>query len=287
MSRLPTEIFAGAPALAKQGLLSRLVQRFHAWQSARALPVASLYWGEAGLWSFNPALADSSDSKGQSWPDFESWCAAHPGQQLRIWVGGAWVHNVSVPADMPLADAQAVKAYARLQFVHYFGAAAQDWPLALWQPGSGPAAGQRHAVALQEQGGLSLAALSQTAQRYRVRILSLRPAWSHALAIAATLDQAWARAESSGLALLEGRMLSWLSLSKGQLVEVQQRYLDQADSQELQALMQGLQPATGSSHAPKLMGWGPQGTRWDVSDELGALHDSPQTAHWLASEALA
>ena len=249
--------------------------------------MASLYWGEAGLWSFEPAALDSSagpgSRQGQSWPDFESWCAAHPGQQLRIWVGGAWVHNVSVPADMPLADAQAVKAYARLQFVHYFGAAAQDWPLALWQPGRGPAAGQRHAVALQEQGGLSLAALSQTAQRHGVRILSLRPAWSHALAIAATLDQAWARAESSGLALLEGRMLSWLRLSQGQLVEVQQRYLDQADSQELQALMQGLQPASGSSHAPKLMGWGPQGSR--LNEE--GLHDSPQAAHWLASEALA
>ncbi|MEJ6005727.1 hypothetical protein WG899_09225 [Paucibacter sp. AS339] len=270
-----------SPTLARPGLLSRWVQRFHAWQRACAMPVASLYWGEAGLWSFNHEGDTIAQASGRSWPDFESWCAAHPGQQLRIWVGGAWVHNVSVPADMPLADAQAVKAYARLQFVHYFGAAAQDWPLALWQAGSGPAAGQRHAVALQEQGGLSLAALSHTARAHRVRILSLRPAWSHALAIAATLDQAWAKAECSGLALLEGRMLSWLRLSKGQLVEVQQRYLDQADGHELQTLMQGLQPDTGSSHAPKLMGWGPQGSR------LEALHDSPQGAHWLAKEAVA
>lgn len=228
-------------------------------------PVLSLYWGESGLWSYEAAGA------GRRWPDFEQWCAAHPRQQVRVWVGGAWVHNVSVPADMPLADAQAVRAYARLQFVHYFGAAAQAWPLALWSQG-----GQRNAVALQEQAGLSLNALTGAAQTHGVRILSVRPAWSHALALAAAADSGWASAESAGLGLLEGRMLSWLSLARGQLVDVQQRYLDQGDESELQAVLQRLQPAA----AVKLMGWGIGG------DKLAELTAGPHSAPWLAAEAL-
>lgn len=229
-------------------------------------PVLSLYWGESGLWSYE------AEGAGRRWPDFEQWCAAHPGQQLRIWVGGAWVHNVSVPADMPLADAQAVRAYARLQFVHYFGAAAQAWPLALWTQG-----GQRNAVALQEQAGLSLNALTGAARQHGVRILSVRPAWSHALALAAA-DSAWARADSAGLGLLEGHCLSWLSLARGQLVDVQQRYLDPGDATELQALLQRLQPAA----AVKLMGWGSSGG----DDKLAELTAGPHSAPWLAAEAL-
>ncbi|WP_310389763.1 hypothetical protein [Roseateles sp.] len=260
MSRLQTE-----------SLLNYLKQKFKAWQRARSLPVISLYWGESGLWSY------AQTGAGQRWPDFEQWCAAHPRQQVRIWVGGAWVHNVSVPADMPLADAQAVRAYARLQFVHYFGAAAQAWPLAVWSQGQ-----QRNAVALQEQAGLSLNALTSAAQTQGVRILSVRPAWSHALAQAAATDSAWAQAECSGLGLLEGLCFSWLSLAHGKVVDVQQRYLDQGDAPEVKALLQRLQPAateSGYSHAPKLMGWG-GGTA-----EL-ALAEGPQTAHWLAAGAL-
>ncbi len=260
MSRLQTD-----------SVFSRSLQKLKAWQVARSLPVASLYWGESGLWSYE------QEGAGQRWPDFEQWCAAHPRQQLRIWVGGAWVHNVSVPADMPLADAQAVRAYARLQFVHYFGAAAQAWPLAVWSQGQ-----QRNAVALQEQAGLSLNALTSAALAHGVRILSVRPAWSQALAQAAAADSAWAQAESSGLGLLEGRMLSWLSLARGQLVDVQQRYLDQGDAGELQALLQRLQPASGNSHAPKLLGWG----IGSGVPALASISEGPQNAAWLAAGAL-
>ncbi|WP_273599362.1 hypothetical protein [Roseateles albus] len=250
-------------------VFSRFIQKLKAWQVARSLPVASLYWGESGLWSYENARA------GQRWPDFEQWCAAHPRQQVRIWVGGAWVHNVSVPADMPLADTQAVRAYARLQFVHYFGAAAQAWPLAVWSQGT-----QRNAVALQEQAGLSLNALTSAALTHGVRILSVRPAWSHALAQAAATDSVWAQAESSGLGLLEGRMLSWLSLARGKVVDVQQRYLDQGDAPELQSLLQRLQPASGNSHAPKLMGWGGDTTALTLD---ASIAEGPQSAHWLAA----
>ncbi len=262
MSRLQTETGSAA-------LLTRFFASCRQRLTQRALPAASLYWGEAGLWSFEPA-----QTAGQGWPDFDSWCAAHPRCSVRLWVGSAWLHHVAVPADMPLADAAALQAYVRLQFVHYFGPVAQTWPLALWQQGD-----QRSGLALQEQAGLNLAQVHSAAGRYGVRVLSLRPAWSQALAVAAALDPVWACASSTALGLLEGRCLTWLSLRAGQLAGVEQRYLDIGDEAELQALLPGLQAHGEITDAARLTGWG-----WPDQAPAAAITCGPASAVWLAGE---
>lgn len=151
-----------------------------------------------------------ADAQGKTWPDFAAWCAAHPGARAALLAGPDRMHSLLVPDDLPLDDDAARLGYARLQFTHYFGPAAQQWPLAAWPRG---------ACALAD---VDLAALQAAAAAHRVRLVSLRPSW------------ALAPADDGDTALLEGGLLTWLRRRDGRLVELQQRHADDALLQELQ-----------------------------------------------------
>lgn len=158
-------------------------------------------------------LADAGvvDGEGKTWPDFAAWCAAHAGARVALLVGPQRMHSLRVPDDLPLPDDAALMAYARLQFGHYFGAAAQPWPLA--------AAG-RVACALTDG---DVAMLQATAAAHRVRLVSLRPSWT----LAPATDGDWA--------VLDDGLLTWLRRRDGRLLELQQRPVDAELLQELQA----------------------------------------------------
>lgn len=151
------------------------------------------------------------DAQGKTWPDFAAWCAAHAGARVELLAGPQHMHSLLVPEDLPLADEPALLAYARLQFTHYFGPAAQGWPLAAWAGG---------ACALAD---LDLAALKATAAAQRVGITSLRPSWT----LLPPSDGDWA--------VVDGDLLTWLRRRDGRLVELQQRHADQALLQELKS----------------------------------------------------
>lgn len=142
------------------------------------------------------------DAQGQAWPDFAAWCAAHAGARVELLLGAERAHSLLVPADLPLADEAALLGYARLQFTHYFGPAAQQWPLASWQ---------RCACALADG---DLAALQATAAAQRVRIVSLRPSWT------------LAPAQDGDAVVVDGDMLTWLRRQQGHLADLQQRHVD-------------------------------------------------------------
>lgn len=150
------------------------------------------------------------DAQGRTWPDFATWCAAHAGARVALLAGPQRMHSLRVPDDLPLPDDAALLAYARLQFGHYFGAHAQRWPLA--------AAG-RVACALAEG---DLATLQATAAAHRVRLVSLRPSWT----LAPALD--------GDTAVLDEGLLTWLRRRDGQLLELQQRPVDDELLLELQ-----------------------------------------------------
>jgi hypothetical protein len=139
------------------------------------------------------------DASGQAWPDFAAWCEAHAGARVELLVGAECLHSLLVPADLPLADEAALLGYARLQFTHYFGPAAQQWPLAAWDGG---------ACALTDS------ELQNTATAHRVRITSLRPSWT------------LAPVQEGDTALIDGAMLTWLRRREGRLVDLQQRHVD-------------------------------------------------------------
>ncbi len=150
------------------------------------------------------------DAQGNTWPDFAAWCAAHPGTRVALLAGPDRVHSLRVPDDLPLADDAARLGYARLQFTHYFGPAAQTWPLAAWALG----------VCALADGDLG--ALQATAAAHRVRLMSMRPSW------------ALAPVDDGDTALLEGDLLTWLRRRDGRLVELQQRHADDELLQQLQ-----------------------------------------------------
>ena len=151
------------------------------------------------------------DAQGQTWPDFATWCAAHAGARVQLLAGPDRMHSLLVPEDLPLADDAALLGYARLQFTHYFGPAAQHWPLAAWPRG---------ACALTEGDPVELQA---TAAAHRVRLMSLRPSWT------------LAPAQDGDTAVIDDGMLTWLRRRDGELVELQQRHVDDELLHELRA----------------------------------------------------
>ena len=156
------------------------------------------------------AAQGAVDASGKAWPDFAAWCAAHPGARVALFAGPDRMHSLLVPEDLPLGDDDALRTYARLQFSHYFGPAAQAWPLAVWARG---------ACALAEG---DIAALHATAAAHRVRLVSLRPSWT------------LAAPQNGDTAVIDGGMLTSLRFEGGRLAELQQRHVDDTLLQELQ-----------------------------------------------------
>lgn len=144
-------------------------------------------------------------------PEFEAWCRDHPGSAVELVVSARALHELVVEPGLPLADLDAVQAYAQQQFAHYFGAAAQRFVIAPWQ--AGPACG---ASALH---GLDLAALQAQARAAGVRIAAVRPAWARWLAAlpAAT------RAASGRVVWHEGEVAVVIQLDQGRVAALQSR----------------------------------------------------------------
>lgn len=142
------------------------------------------------------------DARGRAWPDFAAWCAAHAGARVALLAGPDRMHSLRVPDDLPLADDDALRRYARLQFTHYFGPTAQAWPLATWPRG---------ACALADG---DLPAWQAAAAAHRVRLVSLRPSWT----LASPAD--------GDTAVIDGDMLTWLRWHGGEVAELQQRHVD-------------------------------------------------------------
>lgn len=167
------------------------------------------------------------DASGQAWPDFPAWCAAHAGARVELLAGPRQMHSLLLPDDLPLDDDAARLDYARLQFSHYFGPAAQAWPLAAWAQG---------VCALAEG---DAAALQATAAAHRVRLLSLRPSWT------------LAPARDGSLAVQDDTLLTWLRRENGRLVELQQRHVDADEPATGQVLpAQGLLAAQDGQPGP-------------------------------------
>jgi hypothetical protein len=170
----------------------------------RALP-----WRRGPLQRLLLTASGVLDRQGQVWPGFADWCAAHPGTRVELLAGPDRVHSLRVPDDLPLPDDAALARYARLQFSHYFGTAAQHWPLAV---------DGRMACAWAEG---DLDALKADAQARHVELSSLRPTWT---LVPASEAQA---------AVIDGELLTWLRQQDGRVTDLQQRPADADLLQEL------------------------------------------------------
>lgn len=143
--------------------------------------------------------------------EFASWCRDMPGTAVELVVSAKALHELVVEPGLPLADLDAVQAYAQQQFAHYFGAAAQRFAIAPWRLGEAAGASALH--------GLDLAALRTQADAARVRLATVRPAWAAWLA---SLPAA-TRAGSGRAVWHEGDVAVIVQLDRGRVTGLQSR----------------------------------------------------------------
>jgi len=147
--------------------------------------------------------------------------AALPGgTAVDVIVSARLLHELVCEPGLPLDNEPARQAYARQMFGHYFGAAAQRWPLATWV-----AADQQGATALH---GLDWPALAQAAAAANVQVRRVQPAWAPLLQRLMVAEPDWARAPAAALAWVEGQVLTWLVLQDGQVQRLRQLRLSTA-----------------------------------------------------------
>jgi hypothetical protein len=143
--------------------------------------------------------------------EFAAWCRDMPGTAVELIVSARALHELVAEPGLPLADLDAVQAYAQQQFAHYFGAAAQRFVVAPWQLGEAAGASALH--------GLDLGALRAQADAAGVRVAAVRPAWAAWLA---SLPAA-TRAGSGRAVWHEGSVAVVIQLDRGRVTALQSR----------------------------------------------------------------
>ncbi|MCY4746067.1 hypothetical protein NYO99_13860 [Pelomonas sp. UHG3] len=143
--------------------------------------------------------------------EFAAWCRDMPGTAVELVVSARALHELVAEPGLPLADLDAVQAYAQQQFAHYFGASAQRFAVAPWQLGEAAGASALH--------GLDLAALRAQAHAAGVRVAAVRPAWAAWLA---SLPAA-TRAGSGRAVWHEGAVAVVIQLDRGRVTALQSR----------------------------------------------------------------
>jgi hypothetical protein len=221
-----------ATGLARQ--VSRLLRRGHG-------PASTLFVQPDAAWAW-PADGGPARRFAQAGDAL----AAHPGGSVRVVLSGLLTHQLVAPdPSLPLADAQAVMAWARHQVVHYHGAAAQAWAIAPWHHGT-----QRGAAALH---GVDLPALTDAAARHDVRLRAVQPWWTVALHALTRESPTVALAERAELWLIEGLHATRVLCAAGTVLDIEQHWLERADPAALLALL-----ASRAAPAPAcwLLGYG-------------------------------
>ena len=219
------------------------------------LPLHTLYLQAQGVLAWNTVNARTTGIRTTdigataTFENFEAWCRVNPNSEARLFVSGHLLHSLVVDPALRLRDEDAVRQYARQQFVHYHGTPARQWPLAVWSTAAYSGACAAHSV--------DLAALRATAASHDVHLHSIAPAWSAGLASLTRQVPSLAGPGPSAVALVEGSLVTWLTASAGTITSMQQRYLDAPRTGLLTELLDRLVEETGPfAHPATVVGWG-------------------------------
>ena len=221
-----------------------------------------LYVSPAGVSAWNASERENvgqvghganSDARANEFADFDAWCRANEGCDARLLVSSHLLHSLVIDPGLQLSGEPEVRGYAAQQFSHYHGAQARQWPMAVWAQPSHSGACALHSV--------DLPALLGLAAAHDVQLRSIAPVWSAGLDSLSTLEPAFAGAQRQALALVEGRLVTWLVAEAACLVAVQQRFIDTPRVEPLADLLNRLVVETGPlCEPPLLVGWGVEDT---------------------------
>lgn len=240
------------------------------WKRAERPSACTLFVTEGRLWCYAGSGAQAVAS-----PGIEPWLAANPGANARIVLSGALTHQLVVSdPSLPVSDAEALLAWARHQFVHYHGPAAQRWPLSVWL-----SAGQRGASAAY---GLDLDAVLRLAGEGGVRVRAVQPWWAVALQAATREAPNLALADRAELWIVEGQRVTRVLCGQGRVRQIEQHWLASASKAALAAC---LAECEVPPHTTWVLGYGlqpgehgPLGAR--LLGELQAEYPAPA---WLGT----
>ena len=236
------------------------------------------------------AWPDGGFGRAQTFPSFDAWCAANPGAPARLCVSAHLLHGLVVDPTLALglalADDTALRGYARQQFSHYHGDAAQGWPLATWALGSGSTRSTRSNLSLGACAlhSLDLDALRASAARHGVRLRSVAPVALAGLASLTRQQPSFAHAGRRALALVEGRLLTWLLVDGGRIVGWQQRFLEAPNSAALAQLLAQLlseSSATPLVEPPRVVAWGLDDNDNNTDTDTDSDSDSAACGRWV------
>jgi hypothetical protein len=227
---------------------ARIRRAAQAFWRGRA-PRHTLYLHPQGLTAWRAGAVPTAP---EHFADFDAWCRAHPGSQARLLLSGKGLHSLLIDPGLSLGDEETLRTYARQQFAHYHGAPARQWPIAVWSDGKPE--GHAGACALH---GFDLDALRASAKAHQVHLTGVAPLWSAGLGSLAQRVPAFGGPGRHALALVEGRLVTWLVTESGAVTALRQRHLDAPDTARLAALLNDLSAGTEPlSTPPLLVGWG-------------------------------
>jgi hypothetical protein len=184
-----------------------------------------------------------------SYASVQDWCDSQPGARARLILSGQLTRQLSAAGiELPLNDPSVLASWARHQLSHYHGESAQAWPMAPWLDGR-----QRGVCALH---AADLASWQAHARLRGVGLVSARPWWSVALRAVSAAHPDWGSSPDLGLAVVEGRQLTWVACSQGLVTEVRQRWMDSATHTALAAMVAELADTLPQGSAIAVCGHG-------------------------------
>jgi len=278
---------SGSVAIAATSDAAPALHRVSAWRRSLGrslrrvrgrLPLHTLYLQPRGVLAWSTVNARKTDvGATATFENFAAWCRMNPNTEARLFVSGHLLHSLIVDPALRLRDDDAVRNYARQQFVHYHGTHARQWPLAVWSSAHGCGACAAHSV--------DLDALRAAAATHHVHLHSIAPVWSAGLASLTRREPSLARPGPSAVALVEGSLVTWMTANAGTLTSMQQRYLDAPRADLLTELLDLLVAETGPfAHAAAVVGWGLEdgpvlpALRGNTTNPLG---DHDAAAQWM------
>ncbi len=237
------------------------------WSLPRAA-VRTVFLQPEAAWSYG-----ADDEAPQRIEPAADWPAHHAGANVRLVLGGALTHQlVLTDASLPIDDPDALVKWARHQFVHYHGKAAQAWPLAPWM-----APGQRGVSAAH---GVDLEATRRDLAEHGVHLRAMQPWWAVALQAATRTTPTLALAAHAELWLIEGGLVTRVLCASGAVVGVEPHWLERRDAAALATLIARL---CSSDRAPWVLGYGlaSDGVHALAARRLGHLGGESPTQQWL------
>lgn len=237
------------------------------WRLPGRLPVRTVFVQAERAWSWGPGEAAP-----QAHGPTPGWTAELAGGDVRLVLSGLLTHQIVVsdPA-LPLEDTDSLLAWARHQFVHYHGPAAERWVLAPWLTRTQRGASAAH--------GIDLEALQREAAAHGVRLRAAQPWWAVALQSAGQAVPALTGDAPAELWIVEGLHVTRVACARRRIVQIEQHWLERPDGAALAALAQRLEPAA----RPAVLGYGLQagegaGAALQLLAPLDGVHPA---ARWL------